>query len=112
MATYANIVIDQGADFEATISLEDENQDPFDLSGYNVTGQVRRTYKSATAYDFTVDVADAGNGQVTISMTAAETAAIKSGRYVYDVKATSSGGAVTRALEGSVEVTPSVTRSS
>ena len=40
MATYANIVIDQGADFEATISLEDENQDPFDLSGYNVTETV------------------------------------------------------------------------
>jgi len=112
MATYANIVIDQGADFEATISLEDENQDPFDLSGYSVAGQVRRTYKSATAYDFTVSVADAGEGQVTISMTAAETAAIKAGRYVYDVKATSSGGAVTRTLEGSVEVTPSVTRSS
>lgn len=111
MASYANIVIDQGADFEATISLEDENQDPFDLSGYTVTGQLRRTYKSATAYDFSVNVADAGNGQIVISMTAANTGAIKAGRYVFDVIAESGGGVVTRALEGSAEVTPSVTRS-
>jgi len=110
MASYANIVIDQGATFEATISLEDENQDPYDLSGYTVTGQLRRTYKSATAYDFSVNVADAGNGQITLSMTAAETAAISAGRYVYDIVAESSIGIKTRALEGSAEVTPSVTR--
>jgi hypothetical protein len=34
------------------------------------------------------------------------------GRYVYDVEITSSGGEVTRVLEGQVEVTPEVTRAS
>jgi hypothetical protein len=111
MASYANIVIDQGANFEATISLEDENQDPFNLTGYTVTGQIRRTYKSATAYDFSINVANADEGQIVISLTANQTALIKAGRYVFDINAKSLGGVITRALEGMAEITPSVTRS-
>ena len=111
MASYANIVIDQGANFEATISLEDENQDPFNLTGYTVTGQISRTYKSATAYDFSINVANADEGQIVISLTANQTALIKAGRYVFDINAKSLGGVITRALEGMAEITPSVTRS-
>jgi hypothetical protein len=35
---------------------------------------------------------------------------MKFGRYVYDVEITSSGGTVSRVIEGQVEVMPGVTR--
>jgi hypothetical protein len=55
-------------------------------------------------------VSNATGGTVSIALTAAQTNALASGRYVYDVEITSSGGVVTRVLEGQVEVTPGVTR--
>ena len=44
-----------------------------------------------------------------ISLTNAQTNAMKAGRYVYDVEITSSGGTKTRVLEGQLEITPGVT---
>jgi hypothetical protein len=43
-------------------------------------------------------------------MTAANTASLTPGRYVYDVIITSSANVVTRVVEGIVTVLPSVTR--
>ena len=39
-----------------------------------------------------------------------QTTSLESGRYVYDVLITASGGAKTRVVEGQVTVNPSVTR--
>jgi len=49
-------------------------------------------------------------GVITLSLTATETAALAAGRYVYDLEMVSSGGVVTRLLEGVVTVSPEVTR--
>jgi hypothetical protein len=45
-----------------------------------------------------------------MSMTPAVTGAIEEGMYVYDLEITSSAGAVTRLMEGSITVNPEVTR--
>lgn len=42
MAIKANLTIDQGTDFSATIDLVDVNDSAFDLTGYTVRGQVRK----------------------------------------------------------------------
>ena len=60
--------------------------------------------------DFTCAVSNAAAGIVSIALTAAQSNAMKSGRYVYDVEITASGGAKTRVLEGQVEITPGVTK--
>ena len=50
-------------------------------------------------------------GKVTISLTAAQTAAVKAGRYVYDVEITGTSPVETlRVLEGLITVTPEVTK--
>ena len=51
------------------------------------------------------------NGQITLSMTAANTALLTPGRYVYDLTIRNSvDNSVTRVVEGTAVVLPSVTR--
>ena len=45
-----------------------------------------------------------------MSLTAVQTAALKSGRYVYDVQITAADATVTRVREGVITIRPEVTR--
>ena len=111
MAVYSNIVIDQGADYSASIDVTDSEGDTIDLSGYTAAGQIRKTYSSSTAVNFTVSIASpASAGTLNIGLSNTQTNAMKAGRYVYDVEITNSGGVKTRVLEGQVEITPGVTQ--
>jgi hypothetical protein len=111
MAVYSNIVIDQGADYSASIGVTDSDGDTIDLSGYTAAGQIRKTYSSSTAVNFTVSIASpASAGTLNIGLSNTQTNAMKAGRYVYDVEITNSGGVKTRVLEGQVEITPGVTQ--
>jgi len=111
MAVYSNIVVDQGTDYSAGIDVTDSDGDALDLTGYTAAGQIRKSYASSTAVNFTVAVANpATSGVVNISLTNAQTNAMKAGRYLYDVEITSSGGTKTRVLEGQIEITPGVTQ--
>ena len=49
-------------------------------------------------------------GICTISLSAAQTAAIKAGRYVYDVIVFDSANTTIRAVEGLMTIRPEVTR--
>lgn len=58
-----------------------------------------------------MSIFDPLDGQIDIEMSAATTANISPGRYVYDVIITEqSTGVVTRIFEGTATVLPSVTR--
>ena len=87
MATISNIYIDAGADYTTTVTVTDSSGAALDLTGYTAAAQIRKTYESSTAtVAFTVAFAsDRTTGQIDISLTGAQTAAIDSGRYVYDV---------------------------
>jgi len=112
MAIISNITIDQGSTFIADVDVVDSDGNAVNLTGYTVAGQMRKSYSSTTATDFTASVTNISGGTVRISLTATQTNTLKAGRYVYDVEITSSGGQVTRVIEGQVEVTPGVTRAS
>ena len=109
MATKANLIIDQGSTFTTTITLTDDDGNALTLLGYTGAGQIRKHYTSSTAVSFTVNISPS-TGEVTLSLTATQTAALTAGRYVYDVELTT-GSIVSRVLEGIVTVTPEVTRS-
>lgn len=109
MAIKANLVIDQGTDYETVINVTDENGDIVNLSGYTGTAQMRRHYSSSAQTAFTVTVS-AQSGAVTLAMNAATTNATSAGRYVYDCELRSSSNIVSRLIEGIVTVTPQVTR--
>ena len=112
MATISNLFIDQGTTFTTTISVADGNGTALDLTGYSGIAQLRKTYESITSVPFNVTFeTPRTNGQVTISLTDAQTSALESGKYVYDVNLTLPGGVTkTRVVEGVGTVTPSVSR--
>jgi len=105
MGTKVDLVIDQGSTFTTTINLLDNNGDPLNLTGYTGISHIKKTYTSTTNTAFTVAIA---NGSVTLSLSAAQTANIVQGRYVYDVKLTDSSNNVSRIAEGIVTITPGV----
>ena len=107
----SNIVIEQGCDFDTTFQLEDTaTANLLDLTGYTVESQLRKTYTSSTAVSFASTITDATKGKVQISMASTITADLKPGRYVYDVKLTTSGGAISKPVEGAALVRAGVTR--
>jgi hypothetical protein len=109
MAIKANLVIDQGTDYSTVIYVTDENGDIVVLTGYTGAAQMRKHYTSVAQTAFIVDIAPL-SGTVTLTMNAATTNAISSGRYVYDCELRTSANVVSRLLEGIVTVTPQVTR--
>jgi hypothetical protein len=110
MAAFSEIVIEQGATFNTTINVEDTAGTAINLYGYTANSMMRKSYYSSSATVITSTVTGTANGEVTLSVSAANTAGLTPGRYVYDVIITSPTSIVTRVVEGIVTVLPSVTR--
>lgn len=110
MGAKANLVIDQGADFSTTITVEDDGS-VVDLTGYTANGHIRRHYTSTTAYPITCTFdADRTTGKLTLTVGRTTSSDMEAGRYVYDVEITSAANTRSRLVEGIVTITPEVTR--
>ena len=109
MATIQNITVDQDADFTQTLTVKDSTGTVVDLTGQTVTSKLRKTHLSTSATSFTTALVSATDGTCSITLTDTVTSALTEGRYVWDLT-TTSGGLITRRIEGRVTVTPSVTR--
>ena len=107
-----NQEIDQGSTFSKQITVyETDGTTVQNLTGYTVAAQLRKNYTS-TAYTTilaTIQSPPTG-GIIVISLTAVQTAALKSGRYVYDLQITAADTTVTRVLEGVITIRPEVTK--
>ena len=110
MAAFSEIVIEQGATFNTTINVEDTAGAAINLYGYTANSMMRKSYYSSSATTITSTVTGTANGEVTLTVSATNTANLTPGRYVYDVIITSPTSVVTRVVEGIVTVLPSVTR--
>ena len=109
MAVYANLYIDQGSTFASTVTVEAPNGLLFDLTGYTARGQIRKSYSSTTAVDFTTSITSPTTGEINIALDAETTAGMKPGRYQFDIEIVRDT-TVQRVIEGQVEVNPRVTR--
>ena len=109
MAQIQNIYIDQGTTFSLSLVVNDQSGDPKDLSDYTAAAQMRKSYYTNTSINFTTEVSLPLDGEVTISLTAVQTSAIKAGRYVYDIEITGEDETL-RVLEGIVVINPEVTK--
>lgn len=112
MAAYVELYMDQGATFNNVINITDDiTNGSINLTNYIVRSQMRRSYYSINASAIiTCSITNPANGEITMSMTAANTSNIKAGRYLFDLETEDSYGTVTRVLEGIITVTPQVTR--
>ena len=110
MAAYTEINIEQYATFSTTVNVEDSQGAAVNLSGYSAASQIRKSYYSTTANNLTATVTGIANGEITLSMTAANTANLTPGRYLYDLVITAPSGVKTRVVEGIVNVLAGVTQ--
>ena len=104
------MTLEQGASFTTTVTVNGSDGSPTNLTSYTAAAQLRKSYYSTTANSFTVTVSNAANGELTMAMTAANTANLTPGRAVYDLLITSPTNVKTRVVEGIVTILPSVTR--
>jgi hypothetical protein len=110
VAGFVELTIEQGANYSTTVTVNDSNGSPTNLTNYTAAAQLRKSYYSTTATEFTVAVTDAAAGQITMSITSANTANLAPGRYVYDLLITSPTSVKSRVIEGIATILPSVTR--
>jgi hypothetical protein len=111
LAAYVEITIEQGANLTSTVTVNDSQGDAVNLSTYSASAQLRKSYYSSSANTLTAIITGNSNGQITLSMTAANTSNLTPGRYVYDlIIRNSTDNSVTRVVEGTAVVLPSVTR--
>ena len=107
-----NQEIDQGSTFSKQITVyETDGSTIQNLTGYTAASQIRKNYTS-TAYTTILATIQtpATNGVIVMSLTAVQTAALKSGRYVYDLQITAADTTVTIVLEGIITIKPEVTK--
>jgi hypothetical protein len=108
MAKRVNLVIDQGSTFATTFELVDDYDEPLVVSDYTSRGQMRKHYEANSSTSFVTALA---TGQLTISLTAAQTANLTPQRYVYDIELVDTvANSVTRIVEGFINVTPEATK--
>lgn len=113
-----DIYVEQGADWELIVTIYDNAGSPVDITGATAAMQIRDRPSGAIVAEPTIEITDAENGEITLSLTATETAAIsvmgatsrEVASYVYDLKVTHAGGEVERVLNGAVNVSPEVTK--
>jgi hypothetical protein len=110
VATIANIYVDAGTTYSSIITVASSSGAPLILTGYTVKSQLRKSYSSSVAYDFTATIFDALTGKIRLELTAEQSEAIAPGRWLYDVEITSQTGSKTRVVEGIVTVTPQITK--
>jgi hypothetical protein len=111
MASILNQVIDQGATFSKQITVyETDGTTIQNLTGYTVTSQLRKNYTSTSYTTINATNNSPTNGVIVMSLTAVQTAALKSGRYVYDLQIAAADGTVTRIIEGVITLRPEVTK--
>ena len=109
-----NFTVDQGSTWKRSVIIKDSAGAVLNLTGYTARMQVRRRIESTTVL---IELTTT-NGAITVTPTlgklnfalsASQTATL-SQSGVYDLEIVSSGGEVTRMLEGQFIVKPEVTR--
>jgi hypothetical protein len=110
-----NLTIEQGATWSQSIQYQTANGTNISLSGYTIRMQARPAYTANTTLDLSttngnITITSAANGTFTFQQTAAQTANLTAGSYVYDLELVKPDTTVDRLLYGTLTVTPEVTR--
>jgi hypothetical protein len=109
-----DFVVPQGVTYPIKMRYLDANDVVIDLTGADIHAQLRKQYDQAVA-DIDCTIA---NGKAFLdvdnyfgfTLSPADTSAVAATTYFYDLIVTTTSGDVTRAMEGTISITPEVTR--
>ena len=104
-----DLVIDQGSDYSTTLTLTKDGS-AINLTNYTARAHIRATKESSNYVSFTMTFPDRAAGQVTMTLPSATSSSMAAGSYVYSLEIETSGGVVTRLIEGSLTLTREITR--
>lgn len=106
-----NLTIDQGSDFAIDLVVKDDDVVK-NLTGYSARAQMRITKSAAAvAATFTCTITGATDGALKMELPNATSSAIAAGKYYYDLELyTTNDTIVQRLIQGTVILTPEVTR--
>lgn len=102
-----NLIIHKGTYFEETFSLTQEDGGGLNLTNTSITAKLRKHSTASTSYPFTTSITVA-DSTVKVSMASTVTSTLPSGRCVYDVVLTTSGGLKSKVAEGTIIVEDTV----
>ena len=103
-----NIALDQGCTFEKVITAQNSTSGNVTISTGTCAAKMRQSYYSSNNIT-TLTTAVAGSN-VTITLTATQTAAVSPGNYVYDVEYTQSDTTtIERVAEGIITISAEAT---
>ncbi len=110
-----NIVIEQGTTFNPIMTYTDENDNPIDLTGFTARMQIRLKRTSTDViHELTTEnggiTLGGAAGTIALLITDVDTAAFSFKPSIYDLELISSGGIVTRLLQGSVTLSTEATK--
>jgi hypothetical protein len=117
MAVAYNTVIDQGANWYLTVTYQNPNGTPINITNYTAALQLRSLPSDPVAV-LTLTTQNGGititgaTGTVAIQATHQQTGAIDEGNYFYDLEiySNNSPSATTRLVQGQIVVSAEVTR--
>ena len=103
-----NMQIDKGTDFSSTFDLNKRDNAPLDLTLYDFQAKMRKHAAAPGAIGFAATYGgQPAKGNLTISLTSAQTGVITAGRYEYDVMVINRNSNVkTKVITGQVLVIP------
>ena len=99
----ADLVINVGASFTCTYTINVPAGSAYDMTDQTLSGQMAKYVGAAATATFTVGLTSAYDGQFYIGLTTTQTSALTEGRYFYDVNA-KDGSTVNRIVEGQLLV--------
>lgn len=104
-----NLVLDQGCTFEKVITAQNSASQNVDISTGTCAAKMRQSYYSSN--NITVLTTDVAGSNVTLSLTATQTANVAAGQHVYDIIYTQSDGTtIERVVGGIITVSPEATK--
>lgn len=112
MSSFAELSIDQGTTFSSIVTLADDvTGASMNLMNTTFSSQLKYSqYTDTISGNIVCTITNADEGELTLSMSAANTANIPADRYFFDVMSKNEVGHVSKVFEGTLTVYPSVTK--
>ena len=105
-----DLFIKQGSTFQAEISLEDNDKQPFNLTNYHPRSIViKHNQSKVPSIEFDCIISNYLSGKIFIALTNEQTLTLSPGNYIYDVILEDNNGQKYTIIEGNVFVSSKIT---